>query len=90
MTSCPYDNWPNVEQPKVVVLPKLQEIADRYYSPVCRKCGTPMKPGKAIQQTTVAGVQDFPSAEVVTMSAGGPGKLIDCLKCPQCGWSVTQ
>ena len=24
------------------------------------------------------------------MSPGGPGKLIDCLKCPKCGWSVTK
>ena len=23
------------------------------------------------------------------MSPGGPGKLIDCLKCPKCEWSVT-
>ena len=26
---------------------------------------------------------------VQTMHAGGPGKLIHCLKCPNCGYSVT-
>ena len=32
---------------------------------------------------------EFRGGEIVTMSPGGPGKLISCLKCPQCGWSVT-
>ena len=25
----------------------------------------------------------------MTLSAGGPGRLIDCMKCSACGWSVT-
>lgn len=54
----------------------------------CRKCGGQMKPSKAIAQT-YTGIADFPDGEVVTMSAGGPGKLIDCMKCVKCGWSVT-
>lgn len=54
----------------------------------CKHCHTPMVPGLAIEQT-YTGAPDFPGCEIVTMSPGGPGKLIDCLKCPQCGWSVT-
>lgn len=57
---------------------------------VCKKCMVVMRPGKAIQQTYSVGAPDFPGDhEVVTVSAGGPGKLIDCLKCPKCGHSVT-
>lgn len=46
-----------------------------------------MKPGKAIEQT-YTGIPDFIGGDVVTMSPGGPGRLIDCLKCVKCGWSV--
>ena len=55
-------------------------------APTCARCNTPMQPGKAIEQT-YTGTPDFPGAEVVTLSPGGPGKLIDCWKCPACGWS---
>lgn len=54
----------------------------------CRRCGGKMKPSKAIEQTW-RGSADFPGMEVVTMSPGGPGRLVDCLKCECCGHSVT-
>ena len=54
----------------------------------CRKCDGKMLPGKALRET-LAGMADFHGGEVVTVSPGGPGKLVDCLKCTQCGWSVT-
>ena len=54
----------------------------------CRKCGGLMEPSKAIGQT-YTGTPDFPGGEVVTMSPGGPGKLMDCWKCVSCGWSIT-
>lgn len=56
----------------------------------CKKpnCSGSMQPGKAIQET-FTGSSDFPGGEVITLSAGGPGKLIDCLKCNVCGYSVT-
>jgi len=47
----------------------------------CRKCGSGMKPGKALDQT-------FHTSREGTMSPGGPGVLIDCMKCVSCGWSV--
>lgn len=60
-------------------------LADRH----CRKCHGPIALGKAIAQTTT-GVPDFiGTTHVCTVSPGGPGKLIDCLKCSECGWSVT-
>jgi hypothetical protein len=55
----------------------------------CKHCNIQMKPGKAILQT-YTGLPDFPGKEMVTMSPGGPGKLVDCLKCPKCGFSVTK
>jgi len=54
----------------------------------CKKCGGEMSPGQAIEQT-YTGTPDFPGdAYPVTMSPGGPGKLIECSKCKACGWSV--
>jgi len=55
----------------------------------CKKCGGTMLAGKAISQTLV-GSPDFPGdIRGVTMSPGGPGELMDCLKCEKCGWSIT-
>ena len=57
----------------------------------CRKCHTEMKPGKATGQTYTGGMKDFASDErAVTFSAGGPGVLIECMKCPACGYSVSK
>lgn len=53
----------------------------------CKKCGGEMGPGEAMQNT-LRGVPDFADGQAVTMSYGGPGKLVDCLKCKECGWSV--
>lgn len=53
----------------------------------CPRCGGAMKRGKALV-STVTGSPDFPGGEVVTLSAGGPGRLVDCLKCAECGHSV--
>ena len=53
----------------------------------CKICNGEMKPGKAIEQT-YTGIPDFIGGDVVTISPGGPGRLIDCLKCVKCGWSV--
>ena len=47
-----------------------------------------MVPGIAMGQTAT-GSPDFPGREVVTMSPGGPGVVIPCLKCPACGHSVS-
>lgn len=47
-----------------------------------------MKEGKAIEQT-YTGIPDFIGDDhICTVSPGGPGKLIKCLKCEDCGWSV--
>lgn len=54
----------------------------------CRKCGGDMRPGSAIENT-YTGSPDFPGGDVVTISPGGPGRLVDCMKCAACGWSVT-
>lgn len=55
----------------------------------CPRCNGEMKPGIAMGQT-LHGMPDFiGSKDVVTVSLGGPGKLIDCMKCVNCGYSVT-
>lgn len=59
-------------------------LADRH----CRKCNGDMKPSKAMQET-YTGRSDFIGGAVVTMSPGGPGRLVDCLKCSICGWSIS-
>ena len=59
--------------------------------PKCKHCNGDMKPGKALQSTFNSGMPDFPGDKnVVTLSPGGPGKLIDCLKCSNCGWSMAE
>jgi hypothetical protein len=58
----------------------------------CRKCGGEMKPSKAYRETYLMGLPDFPGdtyGRGQTISGGGPGVLVDCLKCSACGWSVT-
>ena len=58
---------------------------------VCKKCYHAMIPSTAIQQTFVTGSSDFPGEQTrgITVSPGGPGTVIDCLKCENCGWSIT-
>ena len=47
----------------------------------CTRCGSDLVEGKAIQNT-VSGTGDFhDDDQVVTVSAGGPGRLVDCRKC---------
>ena len=55
----------------------------------CPKCKTKMVDGKAIAQT-YTGVGDFGDDDIVTLSPGGPGKLVSVSKCPQCGFSTTR
>ena len=55
----------------------------------CRRCGGEMKAGIAIGET-VRGYADFANCEVVTLSPGGPGYIKDCLKCIECGHSITE
>lgn len=52
-----------------------------------------LKPGVATGQTYTTGVPDFPGQEDLegqTISPGGPGKLVPCLKCDSCGHSITE
>jgi hypothetical protein len=58
----------------------------------CFKCSGQMNKGVAIMNTFTAGMPDFPGSKddrCVTMSIGGPGKMIDCWKCENCGRSIT-
>ncbi len=47
-----------------------------------------MRPGRAIEQTWV-GTPEWPGDSIYTMSPGGPGRLVDCLKCEMCGNSIS-
>ena len=54
------------------------------------KCQHEMKDGIAIQQT-LTGTPDFiDDQSPITLSPGGPGKLIECRKCVKCGYSQTK
>lgn len=55
----------------------------------CPRCGGRMGKGRALVSTMTIGTPDFSGSEVVTMSPGGPGRLIDVLKCRECGQSLT-
>ena len=59
---------------------------------LCRRCKVQMKPGVAMGQTWVS-FEDFggdAGSLGATWSAGGPGSVIECWKCPRCGHSVTK
>jgi hypothetical protein len=48
-----------------------------------------MQYGIAIEQTYVGGMPDFAGDKhSSTFSAGGSGRLIECWKCGDCGYSV--
>lgn len=58
-----------------------------------RKCSRPrcngdMLPGVAMGQT-FTGIGDFQGREVVTLNPGGPGVIVQCIKCTACGHSVS-
>ena len=59
----------------------------------CRKCKRSGKDVEMVKSqamaSTTAGAEDFPNSWIVTHYSGGPGRLVDCLKCPECGWSVS-
>jgi len=60
---------------------------------ICNKCKITMEPGIYTKQTWVPGIPDFigddPNTGLQTMHAGGKGKIGQCLKCPECGYSIT-
>ena len=55
----------------------------------CPKCFSEMKPSKALLDI-LEGIPDFiGTTEVCTVSACGKAKLINCLKCTECGFSIS-
>lgn len=55
----------------------------------CNRCGGTMGWGEVIVPTASAGEPDFPGGDgVVTINLNGPGALVSCRKCQDCGWSV--
>jgi hypothetical protein len=77
------------EQALQALIDQAQELDMGYGENACRKCGASMKPGKALEDI-MSGIPDFPGHEVMTVSPSGRGKLIDCMKCEKCGYSVTK
>lgn len=55
---------------------------------ICPRCTQTMEPGIALGQTWVKGSDNW-GDNAYTVYAGGPGYLMNCLKCPGCGYSVT-
>lgn len=77
----------SADKVRVPLIP-VEEYAMLVSEDKCRKCGGQMKPSKALGQT-FRGKPDFiGSKEIVTVSPGWAAKLIDCMKCEKCGWSV--
>lgn len=56
---------------------------------LCKKCKIPLKIGIAMQSTIVCDRDNFEVLNIATCWEGGPGKIIKCLKCEQCGYSIT-
>ncbi len=79
--------WTKVEKirAKQAAKPKFGPLPERR---CCRCTSGSMRPGVAMAET-IGGMPDFVGHEVVTFSPGGPGKVIPCLKCSDCGHSET-
>lgn len=71
-----------------VYLERIKKEFENFSRDRCKKCYVEMKSGIALENTVV-GLPDFSSDKApCTVSAGGPGKLVDCMKCPSCGYSI--
>lgn len=71
--------------------PVLRESENSQKSPlpvICLRCDGTLAEGVAIQET-LTGVPDFPGGAVATVSPGGPGRLVPCMKCVKCGYSLS-
>lgn len=55
----------------------------------CPKCKVALHRGIATGQTYTGSPDFFGDTRAVTMSPGGPGYVMPCLKCPECGYSIT-
>lgn len=54
----------------------------------CQKCGGLMRTGQALEPI-MSGKPDFIGDDFVcTMSPTGKARLVSCIKCEACGWSV--
>ena len=52
-----------------------------FHNDTCTRCGSELIPGKAIDNTLTGSGDFHDKDEAVTLSVGGTGNLIDCLKC---------
>ena len=83
--------FPDKLQPVTNDDPGCEEVSNSgtpLVEEICPRCRCNMRKGLAIEQT-FTGSPEWRGAEVCTMSPGGPGRLTECLKCEQCGYSVT-
>jgi len=56
----------------------------------CKKCGGLMKRGVALENI-MSGIPDFHDQRLaVTLSPTGRARLVGCLKCETCGYSVSK
>ena len=57
--------------------------------PRCRHCNVNLVVGRAMESTFVGAPDFVGDRHAATMSPGGAGRLVACMKCPLCGWSTT-
>jgi hypothetical protein len=55
----------------------------------CPVCAGEMRSGQVLQSTWVGSADFAGDPHPVTVSPGGPGKMVPCMKCTLCGHSVT-
>jgi hypothetical protein len=65
---------------------RFGENCDAIFGPRCLRCRVKLEPGIAMVSTLVRS-RDF--GEIITLNPGGPGRMVKCMKCPKCGYSVT-
>lgn len=69
-----------------------KSLLARYHAQVgelCKHCGGKMEVGQALEEIYESGLPDFiGDTRGITMSPSGKSKLVSCIKCVECGWSV--
>lgn len=75
------DNLSDLPTPRQVV--KYSRALEFLSEDLCRECGDVMQPGTALQNT-------ISSTDEGTCSLTGPAEVLQCRKCPACGYSVSK
>ena len=100
ISNCPFCGKRLEDKPRFVEITAHEiigavDINDNMAQGKCPRCAVKLVDGQCMISTLNVGIPDFIGQDPndlrgQTLSAGGPGKLVDCWKCPECGFSIAK